>query len=68
MKKNQILPLDSIEVLDGELEMVLGGFAYGLNSGRGCNCGCASNSNPGGSGAGCNCDCSCSTTAAPASF
>lgn len=53
MTKKFVLPLDSIEVLDGELEMVFGGFVampYGATGGQGCGCGCS-----GGSGCGCEC-------------
>ena len=47
------LPLDSIEVLDGELELVYGGFVSSSDKpsdGIGCGCGCKS-------GEGCGCDC-----------
>ena len=59
------MPLDTIEVLDGELEMVIGGIASSSEAvGLGCNCECEKGSEPGDLGAGCNCTCNI-TTAAP---
>ena len=65
MKKELVMPLDTIEVLDGELEMVFGGVVpvpESLNAGVGCGCGCGSGCGCG-CGAGCGCGCSITTEA-----
>lgn len=65
MKNLEInLPLDSIEVLDGELELVYGGFVpipEGTNGGADCGCFCNNGAGCGcdfGRGCGCGCECS----------
>lgn len=70
MIKNFVMPLDTIEVLDGELEMVLGGVSSmsdGASKGAGCDCGCKCSEGVGcgckcGSGSGCGCGCKEGTT------
>ena len=62
MNLKKSLPLDSIEVLDGELELVHGGFMTmpdGINAGSGCRCDSGDGCGCGcGSGDGCGCGCS----------
>lgn len=62
MKKDFLLPLDEIEVMEGELLMVHGGFSSSVNvgAGEGCGCGCTTGEGCGcgkanGQGCGCNC-------------
>ena len=63
MKRNYSLPLDNIEITDGELEMVLGGhLVQPMGLGSGCNCSCPPG-NDGGWGVGCNCECNVKTAA-----
>ena len=50
MVKKIILPLDVIEVQEGEALMVLGGLGSPSMGGNGCGCGCES-------GVGCGCGC-----------
>lgn len=57
----QVVPLDleGLEVLDGEMLFVTGGFGVYASGGNGCGCSCSGGS---GCGCGCGCDCNCSTS------
>lgn len=62
MEKKIILPLDEIEVADGEMIMIRGGISSSAKSGEsvgaGCGCGCDNNCGYV-SGRGCGCDNGC---------
>lgn len=76
MNKDFVLPLDEIEVLEGELLMVHGGntssimgvsdYGCGCYAGRGCGCdngkGCGCDCS---TGVGCGCGCNCNTPPPP---
>lgn len=62
MEKTQrfILPLDEIEISDGEMLLIRGGFSSMSGEGYGCGCGCECNNGrgcdcKGGNGCGCGC-------------
>ena len=69
MTKKFVLPLDEIEVNDGEMLLLRGGnntsSLSGSGSGCGCNCNCNCNCGSSGKGCGCDCNCSCNPTPEP---
>ncbi len=54
MKKNDVLPIDVLELEDNEMFVLKGGIGPDgiLRSGQGCGCGCGCS---GGAGCGCGC-------------